>query len=1069
MSISRRLALLMLLLLTGASVGVLVIVRSQAETVAHIYDERAGVEARAAEHVIGLSGAPLVSYAADYTRWDDMVRFARTCDRAWAELNIAATQATFHADAVWVFRTNGELCYTTDPALALSLAALGLGDSPPVAGAERHGFLTMHGSIWELAAATIHPTSDLDRTTPPQGWFIAGRRFGGQTLGDLEDLLGSQVALEPPASPEQLPSADWETTIRYPLRDLGGTPVAVLTMVSAHPLIRELERVASEALVLVVFINLGTFALLSLGLSSWVVVPLRSLTRSLEGEQSDALDHVVRQGGEFGRLAELVRAFFEQHQHLTEEVAARRQTEAARRAGESTLRSFFNSAVMMMGIVEPLDDDILHLSDNVATLRFFGLPPDQTYPYRASVAGVPQELIRLWLEQYQTCVQRGGPVTFEYCHQALDGPHWLAATACPIEAPAEASVCFAYVVQDVSERKRTEAALRESEQRWQFALDAANDGLWDWNYVTGEVFFSERWQAMLGYALGEVAGHVNSWERLVHPDDMSQVMATLQTHLDGQTPFYECEHRCRARSGAWVWILDRGRVIARDEAGRPLRVIGTHTDVTARRALEAELREAELRFRSMFERHQAIMLLIEPHRGAIVDANPAAAAFYGYALADLRQMHIEAINQLTPAQVAAEQERALAEQRNYFIFPHRLARGEIRMVEVHSSPITVGAQILLFSIIHDISARVRMEVAEREQRTLAEALRDTALALTSTLNVDAVLDCILEHVGPVVPHDAVAILLLDVDGDSIAVTRRRGDPAYDPADAAGARFSLARMPILSQMARTGQPVVIATTQTDPTWVDAAASSWVMAYAGAPIRIRQRTVGFLTVESATPGFFTPEHAERLQTLANQAAIAIEHARLYAEVEALAVADPLTGVANRRGLFQIGVREVERALRNHTSLALIMLDLDHFKQINDTYGHPMGDRVLLAVVTCCRSIVRAIDVVARYGGEEFVLLIPDTDMGEAAVVAERLRQAIALLVVPEAVEQHGFSPPIQVTVSLGVGALTTDTPTLEALIERADRALYAAKHAGRNQVCCAEPGELAPPHPSSPTVT
>ncbi|NCC36903.1 MAG: sensor domain-containing diguanylate cyclase, partial [Chloroflexia bacterium] len=348
-----------------------------------------------------------------------------------------------------------------------------------------------------------------------------------------------------------------------------------------------------------------------------------------------------------------------------------------------------------------------------------------------------------------------------------------------------------------------------------------------------------------------------------------------------------------------------------------------------------------------------------------------------------------------------------------------------------------------------------------EQRILAEALRDTALALTSTLSVDAVLDRILEHAGRVVPHDAVTILLVDADGDPIIVTRRHGDRAHDQADAVGARFSLALMPTLSQMARTGQPVVIATTQTDDTWVDASAPRWVRSYVGAPIRIREHTVGFLTVASTTPGFFTDEHAERLQALAHQAAIAMEHARLYAEVETLAVADPLTGVANRRILFQIGKREVERALRNHTPLALIMLDLDHFKRINDTYGHSMGDQVLLAVAACCRNIVRDIDVVTRYGGEEFILLLPDTDMGEAAVVAERLRQAIERMVVLGAAEQHGFSPPIHVTVSLGVGALTVDTPTLEALIEQADRALYAAKHGGRNQVRCAEPGERAMP--------
>jgi PAS domain S-box-containing protein len=121
------------------------------------------------------------------------------------------------------------------------------------------------------------------------------------------------------------------------------------------------------------------------------------------------------------------------------------------------------------------------------------------------------------------------------------------------------------------------------------------------------------------------------------------------------------------------------------------------------------LRESEERFRKMFERHKAIMLLVEPESGAIVDTNAAAAEFYGYSHETLRGMNIGEINQLTPEEVAAERQRALEEQRNYFVFPHRLASGEIRWVEVSSTPIEAQGKSLLFSIIHDITARKRAE------------------------------------------------------------------------------------------------------------------------------------------------------------------------------------------------------------------------------------------------------------------------------------------------------------------------------------------------------------------------
>ena len=161
--------------------------------------------------------------------------------------------------------------------------------------------------------------------------------------------------------------------------------------------------------------------------------------------------------------------------------------------------------------------------------------------------------------------------------------------------------------------------------------------------------------------------------------------------------------------------------------GEPGWIASLH-DITERKRAEAASLEAEQRFRGLFERHQAIMLLIEPHSGAIEDANQAAAAFYGWPLAELRRMNIGTINCLPPAEVAAERERALAEQRNYFVFPHRLANGEIRTVEVHSSPIVVSGRPVLFSIIHDITARTRVETTLREsEHLLRESQRAAGL------------------------------------------------------------------------------------------------------------------------------------------------------------------------------------------------------------------------------------------------------------------------------------------------------------------------------------------------------
>ncbi|MEL7316259.1 MAG: PAS domain-containing protein, partial [Cyanobacteria bacterium J06559_3] len=144
---------------------------------------------------------------------------------------------------------------------------------------------------------------------------------------------------------------------------------------------------------------------------------------------------------------------------------------------------------------------------------------------------------------------------------------------------------------DISDRQRTEEALRESEARWQFALEGAEDGVWDWNTQTDTVFYSRQWKAMLGYAEADVGDRFREWESRVHPEDKEQAYAALDKHIRGETPLYQNEHRMRCRDGSYKWILTRGKVIERTPEGAPLRVIGIHTDVSDRRLAEQRIRE----------------------------------------------------------------------------------------------------------------------------------------------------------------------------------------------------------------------------------------------------------------------------------------------------------------------------------------------------------------------------------------------------------------------------------------------------------------------------------------------
>ncbi len=139
----------------------------------------------------------------------------------------------------------------------------------------------------------------------------------------------------------------------------------------------------------------------------------------------------------------------------------------------------------------------------------------------------------------------------------------------------------------------TEAVKKSHNEQmsWVYAMEGNRDGVWDWNAVTDEVFFSTRWKEMIGYNEDEITNNLSEWDKRVHPDDREVVYADLNSHLNGETPYYHNEHRLQCKDGSYKWILDRGKILSWTKDGKPLRVVGTHTDVTSRKEAEAKLKK----------------------------------------------------------------------------------------------------------------------------------------------------------------------------------------------------------------------------------------------------------------------------------------------------------------------------------------------------------------------------------------------------------------------------------------------------------------------------------------------
>jgi len=207
---------------------------------------------------------------------------------------------------------------------------------------------------------------------------------------------------------------------------------------------------------------------------------------------------------------------------------------------------------------------------------------------------------------------------------------------------------------------------------------------------------------------------------------------------------------------------------------------------------------------------------------------------------------------------------------------------------------------------------------------------------------------------------------------------------------------------------------------------------------------QRCRGLFSIENDQPDTFVPAMEQVLKTLAENASVALIRSVLYQRMEHLATTDGLTGLNNHRHFQELLAREIERSRRYRRPLALLIMDIDHFKSFNDTYGHPVGDLVLKEIATCIKNAIRLNDIPARYGGEEFVVIIPESTAQGALKTAERIRASI---------EQHtvvSLGRELKVTISIGCSAFPENAPTQQALIDTADKALYSAKEHGRNRV-------------------
>ncbi len=324
------------------------------------------------------------------------------------------------------------------------------------------------------------------------------------------------------------------------------------------------------------------------------------------------------------------------------------------------------------------------------------------------------------------------------------------------------------------------------------------------------------------------------------------------------------------------------------------------------------------------------------------------------------------------------------------------------------------------------------------------SILDISKALNTRLDLMHRLETMADKAKEILEYDYCFIVLIDEKETHGTIKVARG---YDGTGILDKRFKISDG-LLNIILKNRQSLMFSNIERGSKSMDIFPKefnfSWkASSFLGIPMMIEERIIGIFILTSQRNNAFSAYDQYILSIICSHAAVSISDAYLHAQVEALATTDGLTGISNHRHFQERLSAEFERIARHPEPLSLILIDLDHFKKINDNFGHPVGDIVLKKIAKILLNMTRKIDTVARYGGEEFVLLLLNTDKKQAVNMAERIRKTV------ETTKFEFDGKKIPVTLSLGMSTTPSDTKNKKELIEFADKALYHSKHNGRNQ--------------------
>ncbi|RZM82908.1 PAS domain S-box protein [Leptolyngbya iicbica] len=613
------------------------------------------------------------------------------------------------------------------------------------------------------------------------------------------------------------------------------------------------------------------------------------------------------------------------------------------------------------------------------------------------------------------------------------------------------------MVRDISDRKQAEHDSQANKEQLELVLKASSEGFWDWNLLTNDIYFSPRWKSMFGYADHELENTFEMWESLIFEEDRATVLQLVEDYNSGKIDTFATIQRFHHKNGSTVSVLSRA-IHLKNDTGQVIRMVGSHLDLTQTMHMQEALRNSEMQLSSILDSSlDGIMAFrsIRDAQGHIIDfewllSNPTACQIVNKSVNELIGHHLLDVLPGNRTDGLFDLYIQVVETGNPIQRQFHYAHDGI---DTWFENVAVKLGDGFAVTFRDISNIKQSEQAlQQANQTLATHLDDlrqrnqemlllseTSDFLQACRTLEEACSVITTLVEPLFPDCSGSFHITCASRNRIEAVAQWGDrgsskPEFQPHDCWALRRGKWHQTTPESYGLRCRHMTTTNPQLTTLCI--------------PMIAQGETLGMFHLNSEDSQLQSESKRQLARTVAEQVGLAIANLHLRETLHNQSIRDSLTGLFNRRYLEESLQKEIARAQRHQTSVAVVMVDVDHFKAVNDTYGHDVGDIALQAIAQVLKTAIRSSDTACRYGGEEMTLVFPDTPLDEAIALAEELRLSIQHLVIKEKSQQL-----CDLSASFGVAVFPQHGILVPDLVRAADAALYRAKTMGRNQVVAA----------------